>query len=301
MNVRMFYALIKAGMPTRRGEFMESMIAIMKSRHSVRSYRPDSIEAQKLATLETELAKNQIGPLGSRVRFALIDASDYPAAELKKFGTYGFIKGPRVYIAGAVNPGGSSMEDYGYLMERNILFATELGLGTCWLGGSLNRGTFSEQLKTTAEEVIPAVTPVGYEAEKRTMIDRMIRVSAGAANRKKTEEIFFAKTAGTPLDLDSIGDYATALDAVRGAPSASNKQPWRIIKGEKNLYHFCLKEDAAYNNAFKGIKIQNLDIGIAMCHFELAANELGLGGKWTIEKPDIAAGDLQYIVSWDGD
>ena len=133
------------------------------------------------------------------------------------------------------------------------------------------------------------------------MIDRMIRVSAGAANRKKPEEIFFAKTAGTPLDLDSIGDYATALDAVRGAPSASNKQPWRIIKGEKNLYHFCLKEDAAYNNAFKGIKIQNLDIGIAMCHFELAANELGLGGKWTIEKPDIAAGDLQYIVSWDGD
>ena len=280
---------------------MESMIAIMKTRRSVRSYRPDPIEAEKLAALEAELDKNQVGPLGSRVRFALIDASDYPAAELKKFGTYGFIKGSRVYIAGAVNPGGFSMEDYGYLMEKNILHATGLGLGTCWLGGSLNRGTFSEQLKTTAEEVIPAVTPVGYEAEKRTLVDRMIRMSAGAANRKKPEEIFFTKTAGKPLDLGSIGEYATALDAVRGAPSASNKQPWRIIKGEKNLYNFYLKEDAAYNNAFKGIKIQNLDIGIAMCHFEYAANELGLGGKWMIEKPDSVAGDLQYIVSWDGD
>ena len=279
---------------------MESMIAIMKTRHSVRSYRPDPIEADKFASLEKYLAKNQNGPLGSRVRFALIDASDYPTAELKKFGTYGFIKGSRVYIAGAVKPGRTAMEDYGYLMEKNILYATGMGLGTCWLGGSLNRGTFSEQLKTTTEEVIPAVTPVGYEAEKRTIVDRMIRMSAGAANRKKPEEIFFAKTPTTPLDLGSIGSYATVLDAVRHAPSASNKQPWRIIRGEKNLYHFYLKEDAAYNNAFKDIKIQNLDIGIAMCHFELAANELGLGGKWTIEKPDLAAGDLQYIVSWDG-
>ena len=288
------------GAPAPRGGFMESMIAIMKTRHSVRSYRQDPIEAEKLAALEAYLTKNQVGPLGSRVRFALIDASGYPAAELKKFGTYGFIKDSRVYIAGAVNPGGSSMEDYGYCMERNILFATELGLGTCWLGGSLNRGTFAEQLKTTAEEVIPAVTPVGYEAGRRTLVDRMIRVSAGAANRRKPEEIFYAKTAGAPLDLLAIGSYATVLDAVRGAPSASNKQPWRIIKGEKNLYHIYLKEDVGYNNAFKEIKIQNLDIGIAMCHFELAANELGLGGKWMIEKPDLAAGDLQYIVSWDG-
>lgn len=279
---------------------MESMMEIMNKRHSVRNYRTDPIEAEKIADLEEYLAKNQTGPLGSRVRFSLIDASDYPAAELKKFGTYGFIKGSRVYIAGAVKPGGTAMEDYGFCMESNILFATRLGLGTCWLGGSLNRGTFSEQMKTTAEEVIPAVTPVGYEEEKRTLIDRVIRMSAGSANRRKPEEIFFAKTSATPLDLDSIGSYATVLDAVRRAPSASNKQPWRIIKGEKNRYHFYLKEDVGYNNALKEIKIQNLDIGIAMCHFELAANELGLGGKWMIEKPDLAAGDLQYIVSWDG-
>lgn len=48
--------------------------------------------------------------------------------------------------------------------------------------------------------------------------------------------------------------------------------------------------------------MQRLDMGIAMCHFELTARELGLSGKWLnmalgIVKPD----DLtEYIVSWVG-
>lgn len=72
------------------------------------------------------------------------------------------------------------------------------------------------------------------------------------------------------------------------------------MKGEGNQYHFHMKEDMAYNTAFKNIRIQNLDMGIAMCHFELAAVELGLKGVWKMEKPVLAAGDLVYIVSWVG-
>jgi predicted hotdog family 3-hydroxylacyl-ACP dehydratase len=42
------------------------------------------------------------------------------------------------------------------------------------------------------------------------------------------------------------------------------------------------------NRALKDIKIQNNDMGIAMCHFELAADALGLKGCWVDEKPDNA-------------
>jgi hypothetical protein len=61
-----------------------------------------------------------------------------------------------------------------------------------------------------------------------------------------------------------------------------------------------MKEDVAYNTVFKNIKIQNLDMGIAMCHFELASIELGLKGMWKIEKPEFASGNLEYIVTWVG-
>ena len=86
---------------------------------------------------------------------------------------------------------------------------------------------------------------------------------------------------------------------VRLAPSASNKQPWRILKKE-NEYHIFLKETKGYANTL-GFNIQKVDIGIAMCHFEMTAGEAGMDGHFVdrVEQTkDIAAENLEYIVSW---
>ena len=279
---------------------MKAIIDVMKTRYSVRNYSSRPIEKDKIQQIEAYLKNNVQGPLGSEVRFERIDAMNYEPDELKKLGTYGFIKGDRVYIAGVVKSNGTSMEDFGYCMEKNILFATSIGLGTCWLGGSLNRSTFLEKMNAAEDELLPAVTPIGYAEERKTLRDNFIRLAVGAKNRKKPEELFFDHSNNAPLDLNSLGLYSKVLDAVRIAPSASNKQPWRIIKSAGNNYHFFMKEDAAYNAAFKNIRIQNLDMGIAMCHFELAAVELGLNGVWEIMEPMLESGDLKYIVTWVG-
>ena len=46
--------------------------------------------------------------------------------------------------------------------------------------------------------------------------------------------------------------------------------------------------------------IQRLDIGIAMCHWELGANEMGLQGNWVVAAPSIENNSsmTEYIVSW---
>jgi len=43
-------------------------------------------------------------------------------------------------------------------------------------------------------------------------------------------------------------------------------------------------------------------MGIAMSHFELTANEIGLEGKWSSREPGIEKPDnmTEYIVSWVG-
>ena len=48
--------------------------------------------------------------------------------------------------------------------------------------------------------------------------------------------------------------------------------------------------------------MQRLDMGIAMSHFELTADELGLQGKWEVREPVIARPDAltEYTVSWAG-
>ena len=46
--------------------------------------------------------------------------------------------------------------------------------------------------------------------------------------------------------------------------------------------------------------MQRLDMGIAMCHFELSAKELGLEGRWVVAEHDIRTpGELTlYTASW---
>ena len=46
--------------------------------------------------------------------------------------------------------------------------------------------------------------------------------------------------------------------------------------------------------------MQRIDVGIAMSHFELTANELGLMGRWEIREPRTEKPDewTEYTVSW---
>ena len=108
-----------------------------------------------------------------------------------------------------------------------------------------------------------------------------------------------------PLNRNEAAEYATALEMVRLGPSASNKQPWRILK-HNQFWRFYMKRTPGYReDLIKRIldlcDLQRLDMGIAMCHFELTANELGLKGKWVVEENLNKSPEplTEYIVSWE--
>jgi hypothetical protein len=204
-----------------------------------------------------------------------------------------------------VGPSAKNLEDFGYMMERAILFATDMGLGTCWLGGSFTRSSFARKISATVLELVPAVASVGYIL-KREQSGVTIRQLVGGHNRKPWENLFFREKFGVPLSPDEASPHAAPLEMVRIAPSASNKQPWRIIK-DGDFWHFYMQRTRGYGNSltFRLLNIadlQRVDMGIAMCHFELTARELGLKGKWEIKEPNIEkpAGLCEYTASWMG-
>ncbi len=278
---------------------MANILDTIKVRYSVRTYEPRPIEPTLLDQLTSCIQAVESGPFGHKVRFELIDAGEQFEQELKSLISYGNVKGARYFVAGAVQKGDRAMEDFGYCMERIILTATELGLGTVWLGGSLNRSAFAQKLHLADNEVIPAISPLGYGATKRSLMDRTIRTVSGGDRRKPFTELFFVGNFTTALDPGAAGQYYAVLDAVRRAPSASNKQPWRIVKERgSDTFHLFIKETPGYNSAIKDIKMQYIDMGIALCHFELAARELGLPGSWGIAAPHIDSGSLKYIATW---
>ena len=65
---------------------------------------------------------------------------------------------------------------------------------------------------------------------------------------------------------------------VRLGPSASNKQPWRILVEDHGV-HFYEKKTPRYSDTFP-YDIQRLDLGIAACPFHLGALERNLHGEF---------------------
>ena len=65
-------------------------------------------------------------------------------------------------------------------MECLILTATDMGLGTCWLGGFFTRGSFSRRVGLKDEERIPAVASVGEIVDRDAAREGFMRRMAGA-------------------------------------------------------------------------------------------------------------------------
>jgi len=283
--------------------YTQPITDIIRRRFSSRSYLAKLLEPEKREHLAEWLSASVTGPLGAKVRFELAAATAQDWSVLKGLGTYGFIKGATGFIIGAVNQSEKNLEDYGYLLQRAILMATDLGLGTCWLGGSFSKSNFARKISAGPDEQVPAVAAVGYSAEKRRWLDSFIRRQAGSDGRRPWARLFFDRTFAGPLSPEAAGAYASPLEMVRLGPSASNRQPWRIIK-DGQAWHFYLQRTRGYGTGsmaiFKMADLQRVDMGIAMSHFELTAQEAGLPGKWIISEPDIVKPDglTEYTVSW---
>ncbi len=282
----------------------QSVLDVIRTRYSCRTYQETPIETAIQQQLAAFMESHAVGPLGTRVRPLLIAASEEDRQALKGLGTYGFIKGATGFILGAIPQGERQQEDFGYVVEHAILYATSLGLGTCWLGGTFTKSRFAARLSLREGELLPAVIATGYCAAKRRFLESVIRQQANADRRLPWERLFFDDVFGVPLNRDAAGPFATVLEMVRIGPSASNKQPWRIIKSGET-WHFFVQRTPGYakrNHMLLDIAdMQRIDMGIAMCHFALAAEELGLRGAWTIRDPAIQKPDAltEYIVSWE--
>ncbi len=278
---------------------------IIPQRFSCRVYQEQPIEAGKRQQLQTYLDTLRIGPLGSSARFALVAATEEDQRALRGLGTYGFIQRATGFIIGAVQSGEKSLEDYGYLMEQAVLAATNLGLGTCWLGGSFTQSSFAKKIRASRKEIVPAVTSVGYIPEEQKPEEARFRRFVGSAHRYPWNDLFFEGEFGRPLTPEAAGRYAEPLEMLRLGPSASNKQPWRVVQSGE-AWHFYLQRTPRYGKGtllfgvLRLADLQRVDLGIAMCHFELTANELGLKGRWKVTDPGLAVPDAatEYIVTW---
>lgn len=266
----------------------------VKARRSVRSYQERPIPSDAKEKIRNYMAGLN-NPFSVDVSFHLLEKES--SADGEKLGTYGVIKGASDFVGASVAPGELALEALGYSFEQLILYITSLGFGTCWLGGTFERSGFSAAMKLKKGDLFPAISPFGYSQEKRRMMDSMARWFAKSDQRLDWSKLFFKDDFSHSLSSEEAGAYAFPLEMLRLAPSAANKQPWRIIKTPR-AYHFY--EARSMKDNKHEIDIQRTDVGICACHFHMAALERNLPGKFVrMEKPKIQTPEqVYYLFSW---
>jgi hypothetical protein len=282
--------------------FIKPLSKIILQRTSRRTYNSIQVSETKKQILENLFPELQnLVPFGTKMRFQLLSFPNISSTEKKKLGTYGIITGAHEYIVGAVNNSANNWIDYGYALELLILKAADLDLGTCWLGGYFSRSAFAELIDLQPNESLPAITPIG-EMEERNSKEKLVRFVVRAKKRKPWGKIFFLDNLKSPLTKDSDPKIlVNAFEWVRLAPSAGNKQPWRLLyNSEDQRVDFFLDRSKRKKGGLYW-RLNYLDIGIAMVHFEIAHTAENISGKWKNCESEIKY-DLndtfEYVISW---
>ncbi|MCR5478156.1 MAG: nitroreductase family protein [Lachnospiraceae bacterium] len=265
---------------------MGKLTETIMSRKSVRTYDGKPLKEEHKKGLE-EFIKDIPNPFGIPVSFRLLDAKEHGLSSP-------VLSGEELYVVGKVEKKPYADVAFGYSFERLVLHAWELGIGTVLIGGTMKREVFEQAAGLQEGEMMPCVSPLGYPAAKRSLKESMMRKGVGADTRISGDKLFFDGEWGRAFRPSD--EIAELLELVHWAPSAVNKQPWRILFRD-GVFHFYEKKDAGYVHESTG-DLQKIDIGIALCHFVMGAESQGKTAKVTVADPGIRIPqDAEYIAS----
>jgi len=283
------------------------VISAIHNRISTKEYLGTPLKDSKRDLLEQFIAQAGSGPFHSKTKFYLTDIAEMPSREINQLHLPKDIKHAFTFIIGTVMTSEEyNLEDYGYVFESIILFATSLQLGTAWLASKINRNRFAELVKAKDFELIPCISPVGLPAG---YLQKEYTLYHGHewldfTTRKPSHSLFFEWNFANPIHFDQNDKYQYALEMVRLGPSIQNKQPWRIVHDPiSHAFHFYIEHSLPelYLSQYEQvIDLQRVDMGVAMYHFEHTLQHFAIEGKWRIIDPNypLPNRNTEYVATW---
>lgn len=210
----------------------------IEARHSVRAYKDIPVPEELVSKLEEKIAEvNSIGDL--HIQLILNE----PRAFRGRLAKYGKFKGVSNYLVVAGKKADDLDERAGYYGEQLVLLAQVLGLNSCWVGLSYSKipGTYV----LNENEKIVCYIAIGYGENQGV--------------RHKSKELKEVSNAdGSTPDWFNEGVKAALL-----APTAINQQ--------KFFFEYAAGDKVTAKRGFSLAGYTRIDLGIAKCHFEIAA------------------------------
>ncbi|GBU27588.1 nitroreductase [Treponema sp. R8-4-B8] len=208
-------------------------------RHSVRSYTDKEIEGETLEQL-----KNTIDKCNSESGLNIQLCLNEPQAFSSLMAKYGKFKNAKNYIALVGKNDGQLDEKIGYYGEIIVIKAQQLGLNTCWVAMTYNKGKCAAKVKPG--EKLLLVISVGFGE------------SNGVPHKTKPIEKLCTVSGNIP------DWFKKGIEAVQLAPTAMNQQK----------FSFELNGNTVKTASGSGFYTK-VDLGIAKYHFEIGAGKNG--------------------------
>ena len=261
---------------------------IIRRRKSVRTFNGKTLRKEDRQELEKYL-QTLDNPFGIPIEFRFLNAKEHGLSSP-------VIVGTDTYIAAKVSRVPQFEIAYGYCFEKFCLYAEAMGIGTVMLAGTISRKTFEKAMEVKDTEVMPVASPLGYPADKMSVRETLMRKGIKADERLPFEELFFQGSFAKRLTPEQAGEFLDALEMVRLAPSAANKQPWRAVVCEDTVHFYEKKTKSLSDNPLGDI--QKVDVGIALAHFDLMLKETGINRCFVTRNPGFEIDDsMEYIIT----
>lgn len=221
---------------------MTEMTEIMKSRHSVRRYTEQPIEAEKRSVLDSLVQEiNQKADLHIQMIY------DDPRCFDSFMAHYGKFSGVRNYIALVGKKSSNLDEKLGYYGEEIVLKAEELGLNTCWV--ALTHGKSKAEIGKGEKQV--CLISLGYGETK------------GTPHKSKPMEDLCNYNEYNEHNEQMPEWFLDGMNAATLAPTAMNQQKFR----------FELQSDGTVKASCGSGFYTKLDLGIVKYHFETVSGQ----------------------------
>lgn len=270
------------------------LVDAIKKRKSCRSFNADVLKISDRAELEKFINEKTLNLFDESLDLKVF-GKEQPQKTMKL--DYGMIKGHNIYILGKSKATTDSRVNYGYQLEKVVLKATALGLGTCWVG--YFDESYFDEISVEEGYEIPGIVVVGYAQNKQSGVEKLMRFSTKADKRLPWSQLFFHFQTKVPLSNVLTGRYEESFEMVRLAPSAGNTQPWRVFMDEaRREFHFFKKP---VNEKYEQKGLHDIDMGIALAHFELTSEKNRLNGSWLKHNEELIDHftDMKYCISWE--
>lgn len=221
-------------------------------RKSIRKYDMTVLPEDTIAKVK-EFA-SAVKPLDSSIKYELAYLSNGDVKNLLP------IKAPHYVCIYSEKKEGYLMNS-GFVLQQIDLFLSMNNIGSCWLG------------MAKPSKDVPAA---------KNGLEFVIMLAFGNAAEKVHREETSEFKRKSMSEATSIADAEELLEPVRLAPSASNTQPW-FLSGDMNEITVSREKLGLIKAPLYG-KMNQIDIGIALCHLELSLGHQGKTAVYDFKK-----------------